>query len=254
MRCRKRVIGCASHEGRVASTHRTLEFCGAASPRVPRGGKRVDRRWLCNRWLRDWPLLLAVCCLSLGVARAQTSSGNIVEFNYDAVGNIVGIQSSSVQLGLSGFSPSSGPIGTTVVVLGSGFGTTAASNTVKFNGVPAPVASGTRTQLTVTVPPTATTGPIAVTVGGSTVSSAASFVVTADYGPPTISSFTPTIGVAGTAVSVAGSNFNPTVANNSARVGVAAATVTSATSANVVVTTPSGTGSGHIQVTTPKGS
>ena len=198
-------------------------------------------------------LSVIACCTCAGTLRAQTTAGSVVEYAYDVVGNIVVIQSSSTQLSVSSFSPASGPIGATVTIVGSGFAPTAAANSVRVNGTATPVVSAERTRLTITVPSGTTTGPITVTVGGSTASSTSPFIVASDYAPPTIASFTPSVAVAGTTVSVSGSNFNPAIASDSARVGVAAATIASATSASMVVTTPAGTGSGHIQVTTPKG-
>jgi hypothetical protein len=188
-----------------------------------------------------------------GIPRAQTPSGSIVEYTYDVVGNIVAIQSSSAQLGISSFSPVSGPVGATVAIGGSGFGANPTDNSVRINGTPAAIVSGERTRLIVSVPQGASTGPVSVTVGSSTVSSTTPFVVTIDYGPPTVASLTPAVAVAGTTVSIAGSNFNPVIANDAVSVGVAAATIGSATSASMVVTTPAGTGSGHVQVTTPRG-
>ncbi|HVN34431.1 MAG TPA: CARDB domain-containing protein [Casimicrobiaceae bacterium] len=203
-----------------------------------------------------WALALAAaaCWMLASVPRAQTSSGSIVEYAYDVVGNIVAIQSSSTQLAVASFSPASGPAGATVVIVGSGFSPSADRDSVRINGAAVSVVAAERTRLTITVPSGATTGPISVTVGGSTMSSATPFIVVADYGPPAIASFAPAVAAAGTTVAVAGSNFNPTIANDSARIGLAAATIASATSANMTVTTPAGTGSGHIQVTTPKGS
>jgi hypothetical protein len=203
-----------------------------------------------------WALVHSViaCCVCAGMLHAQTPSGSVVEYSYDAVGNIVAVQSSSLQLNVSSFSPTSGPVGATVVISGTGFSPSATGNGVRINGTPAPVVAAERTRLTIVVPAGATTGPVAVTVGGSTMSSAAPFAVVADYGPPAIASFAPSVAVAGTTVSVAGNNFIPTIAGDSARVGLGAATISAATSASLAVTTPAGTGSGHIQVTTAKGS
>lgn len=73
---------------------------------------------------------------------------------------------------------SSGSVGTSIVILGTNFSTTAASNTVKINGVTATVTAATATQLTVTVPTGATSGLITVTVNGVTATSTSSFTVT----------------------------------------------------------------------------
>ena len=86
--------------------------------------------------------------------------------------------SPSPQPTISGFSPPSGPVGTSVTINGSGF--TGATG-VKFNGTS--VGSGNFTvvsdvQITATVPSGASTGPISVTTPGGTGTSSADFTVT----------------------------------------------------------------------------
>jgi uncharacterized delta-60 repeat protein len=81
---------------------------------------------------------------------------------------------------VTGFTPLAGVVGTIVTITGTGF-TSLGTAAVFFNGVLATV-TGTRTntQLTVSVPLNATTGPITVTTpspAGGTASSATSFVV-----------------------------------------------------------------------------
>jgi len=66
--------------------------------------------------------------------------------------------------------PTNGPVGSPVVINGSGFGLTQSASKVTFNGVDAGMASDwSDTQITVKVPPGATTGDVMVvtTVGGS---------------------------------------------------------------------------------------
>jgi hypothetical protein len=82
-------------------------------------------------------------------------------------------------LAVTSFSPSSGPVGTKVVITGTNFSTTPANNTVLFNTTPATVTAATATTLEVTVPTGATDGVITVTSGGSTVKSTASYSITA---------------------------------------------------------------------------
>ncbi|AKD58833.1 cell shape-determining protein MreB [Spirosoma radiotolerans] len=77
-------------------------------------------------------------------------------------------------LSITSFSPSSAPVGSTVVITGTAFSATPASNTVTFGGVPATVTGATTTSLSVVVPAGAGT-PIAVTSGGSTVTSSTAF-------------------------------------------------------------------------------
>jgi hypothetical protein len=67
---------------------------------------------------------------------------------------------------ITSLTPNTGPTGTSVVIAGTNFGTAQNTSTVKFNGVPASVTSWSPTSLTVTVPPTAMTGPVIVTVNG----------------------------------------------------------------------------------------
>jgi len=70
------------------------------------------------------------------------------------------------------FSPQSGPTGaagsTTVIITGTGFGSTAGNNIVYFGGAQATVTAATTTQLTVTAPSGATWQPISLNVGGLT--------------------------------------------------------------------------------------
>ena len=93
-------------------------------------------------------------------------------YQYDAVGNLIGItrQPSTTKTILQ-FTPSSGPVGTSVTIYGTGFSATPASNVVKFNGTTATVLTASTTVLTTTVPAGATTGTISVTVAGVTATS-----------------------------------------------------------------------------------
>jgi len=75
---------------------------------------------------------------------------------------------------ISGFTPTAGNTGTSVVISGSNF--TAVSG-VKFNGTAATFAGNSSSQITATVPGTATTGTISVIAGGGTATSASAFTV-----------------------------------------------------------------------------
>jgi outer membrane protein assembly factor BamB len=76
---------------------------------------------------------------------------------------------------ISSFSPASGTISTTVTITGSGF---TGATKVTFNAVAAPFTVTSDTQITSTVPSSASTGPITVTAPGGTVASAKKFTVT----------------------------------------------------------------------------
>jgi List-Bact-rpt repeat protein/fibronectin type III domain protein len=77
---------------------------------------------------------------------------------------------------ITGFNPTSGPVGSAVTITGTDFtGATA----VTFNGANALTFSVTSaTSIQATVPPTATTGPLSVTTPGGTATSTNSFTVT----------------------------------------------------------------------------
>ena len=79
---------------------------------------------------------------------------------------------------ISSFSPSSGPVGTSVTITGTNFSTTPANNIVFFGAVKANVTAATATSLTVTVPYGATYQPITVTVNGLTGYSPRPFIIT----------------------------------------------------------------------------
>lgn len=68
--------------------------------------------------------------------------------------------------GITGIVPTTGLVGTTVTISGNGFDPGAS---VSFNGVPAVVTGNTGTQLTVSVPAGATTGPVSVSNAGMTI-------------------------------------------------------------------------------------
>ena len=208
-------------------------------------------------------------CLLVGSAWAATASyyydelGRLVEtvaadgtsvlYSYDAVGNITSVKHDAVStVGISGFIPTSGPVGTSVTIFGSGFNTTAASNVVKFNGVAATVTTATATTLTVTVPTGATTGTLSVANGAANATSSLRFTV-ASSGAPTISSFTPTIGAWNTAVAISGINFQTTAATDKVLFGTIAAPVSTATATTITTLVPSPASSGKISVTTPFG-
>lgn len=80
---------------------------------------------------------------------------------------------------ITSFSPTSGLVGTTVTITGTGFNTTASQNTVMFNNVLATVTSSTSTVLTVIVPNGATTGEVSVQTGKVSVAASSIFTVLA---------------------------------------------------------------------------
>jgi YD repeat-containing protein len=95
-------------------------------------------------------------------------SNNVAGYQYDALGNLLGI-SRSTGVGFD-VVPFTGSVNTQVAIYGIGFSPTVSQNTVKFNGTSATVSTATTTKLVVSVPSGASTGPVSVTTpsGSST--------------------------------------------------------------------------------------
>jgi len=185
---------------------------------------------------------------------ASDSPSNTAVYSYDAVGNLLSIANNPTsQVSIIGFSPQSGPVGASVTISGTAFSPTASLNTVLFNGTSATVTSATATQLVATVPTGATTGAIKVTAPAGSATSSTSFTVTASTGAPTITSFTPTIGLSSTAVTITGTNFDPAPANDRVQFNIELATLSSATSTSISTSVPPSGTSGRISVSTSSG-
>lgn len=99
------------------------------------------------------------------------------------------------------------------------------------------------------VPAGATTGPISVTKQGTTVASATNFTVTPSP-LPTITSFNPTSGTAGTSVTIIGTGFTGASA---VRFNGTRATFTVVSDTRITATVPARATTGPIAVTTPGG-
>src|SRR5947199_59312 len=104
---------------------------------------------------------------------------------------------------ISSFSPTSGPVGTSVTI--NGLHLTGATS-VKFNGTSATFTVNTASKITATVPSGATTGKISVTTPGGTDTSSGTFTVTSSQAP-NVTGFNPNSGPVGTSVTINGSNL-----------------------------------------------
>ena len=219
-----------------------VEKCGY-SPRgvaLPTGADR-------SRWVKSALLAIALACTA-----ATVGAGNIVEYVYDAAGNTTQIKrQSTAGLAITSVSPGSGAIGAVVTVHGAGFSPTPANNTVRFNGTTATVSASDPGSIMVTVPAGATTGRVTVTVGTSTATSPADFIVTVPSAP-TVASFSPASGVAGTVVSVIGTDFDPP-ASVSTMLNATAAATTVASPTALTFTVPASASSGRISITNTTG-
>ncbi len=147
---------------------------------------------------------------------------------------------------ITGFSPGSGPPGTTVTITGEQF---VQVQSVDFNGVPAAFTVVSPAELTATVPAGAQSGPISITTPGGTATSAIFTVITG----PTILNFDPTSGSFGTSVTITGQNFSSVASQNQVKFNGVPAIVTSATLTEIRATVPHQATTGPITVTTALG-
>jgi hypothetical protein len=151
---------------------------------------------------------------------------------------------------ISSFSPTSGPVGTSVTIHGNNFsGPDVAS--VTFNSASATFMIDNAQRITATVPAGATTGPIALTSPDGTATSSTNFTVTG-AGAPTITSFNPTSGPVGTSVRINGTNFAGATAVSFDNVNAPGFAVNGA-GTRITVAVPTGATTGPIRVTSPSG-
>jgi N-acetylneuraminic acid mutarotase len=150
---------------------------------------------------------------------------------------------------ITSLSPLSGPEGSTVNISGKNFDPTASLNSVAFNNKSATVTAASSTELSVVVPVGATTGNVTVGVNGKVATSAQVFTVTVGVdNKPVITAFAPSTGAAGTSVTITGSKFSSTVNQNEVKFNGITATVSSATTTQLVVTVPATATTGTISV------
>ncbi len=92
------------------------------------------------------------------------TTGNVLVTVSNVTSNIASFTVTSTSPTVTNLSPASGPVGTSVTIAGTNFGTS--QGTVTFNGTTAPLTSWNATSIVANVPAGATTGPVLVTVNG----------------------------------------------------------------------------------------
>jgi len=147
---------------------------------------------------------------------------------------------------ISSISPTSGPIGAVVTIIGTNFGPTVGTRVsgVTFNGVAARTNSWSDTQILVPVPAGATTGNVIVSISG-VASNGVLFTVTA---APAITNLSPTAGPVGTSVTISGSDFGSSQGTSTLTFNGTTATPTSWSSTSIVVPVPTGATTGNVVV------
>src|SRR6202007_3310366 len=154
---------------------------------------------------------------------AGATTGNVVVTVGGVTSNGVSFTVTVAGPSVTSVNPTSGAVGTPVTITGANFGATQGTSTVKFNGIAATPTSWSATSIGVPVPAGATTGNVAVTVGGAA-SNGVSFTVTVPA--PSITSLTPNTGAVGTAVTISGSNFGATQGTSTVTFNGTSATAT----------------------------
>ena len=145
---------------------------------------------------------------------------------------------------ITSFSPTSGGAGTVVTITGTNF---TGATSVTFGGTAATSFTvNSATQITATVAG-GSTGKVSVTTPGGVANSTGDFTF---IGAPTITSFTPASGGAGTVVTITGTNFTGAT---SVTFGGTPATSFTVNSATQITATVAGGSTGTVSVSTPGG-
>lgn len=215
-------------------------------------------------------LLMIVIALWTSTVRAQTTNyvydadgrvvavtqnnGTTAQYTYDTLGHLAQTTTvTSGQLAIFAFTPTHGESGAQVTIEGQGFSASPASDSVSFNGTPATVVSASATQIVTMVPGGATTGPISVSTAGNTAVSARSFVVDSTGLPPTIAQVSPAIVIAGSTVTISGTDLDPISGETTVTLGGTIVALSSATETQLQFIVPSTSGGGYVTVKTPYG-
>jgi hypothetical protein len=148
---------------------------------------------------------------------------------------------------LSSFSPASGPVNSPVTI--NGTFVSGQNYTVNFGSYSTYAYASSSNSLTAYVPQGISGAvKISVVIGGQTVTAPGTFTVTV----PTITSFSPTSGVAGTVVTITGTGFNSAYGAG-VNFGSISASVLSVTSSTIKAIVPSNTGNGAMKITVTSG-
>lgn len=180
----------------------------------------------------ELPPLFDTGALSVSVGRLNVTSGQVF--------------TSLASLSVAEMEPDNGPVGSRLTLRGRGFSANPVDNTVEFAGRLAEVLTATPTELVVSVPEGAGTGPVSVAVANNgSVRSNTAFTVTV---PPIISDFRPRVGDVGEPITIHGRGFGIVPGLVLVKIGGQRAQVTGLTNEEITVTAPPGPG-GPIQVT-----
>lgn len=142
----------------------------------------------------------------VGVVPVSTGFTQAIQVNVGGVGSNTNVTFTVPPPVVAGVTPSSGPVGTQITITGTGFVSTQRNSIITLGGTQLQVASWSDTQIVATVPLTAgLTKGVQVTVNGMSSNANVTFAVT----PPHVTAISPVSGVAGTVITINGTNFTP---------------------------------------------
>jgi len=187
------------------------------------------------------------------IGASEPSVGSVTQ-SYDAAGNLTATTpSTGTDPQLMSVTPQHATPGSTVVLRGGNFSSTASDDQVSFGGTAATVSSAAAGSLTVTVPSGAASGPVTVTVDGVT-ATGPSFTVDPSGQAPTISGLSASQVIFGGTLTITGSHFDPDPARDVVQINQTRAPLTAASTSSLTVTVPQNAiGSGKVTVSTPAG-
>ncbi len=147
---------------------------------------------------------------------------------------------------ITSLAPGAGPVGQVVTITGTSFRDQQFGSTVKFHSNrTATVTNWTSTSITASVPASAVTGPVTVTVAGT-----ASAGVTFQVGPvPLIAQLAPSTGLPGAIVVVTGSNFGAAKGSSTVKFNGVTAATTAWSATSITASVPAGATTGPVVVT-----
>lgn len=173
-----------------------------------------------------------------------TTSGAVVisHGDFTATGPIFSVVDVPV---ITDVAPSTAAEGETIIISGTKFSTTLTDNVVVVNGQIATVTDVTDTSITTTVPSGSITGvgDVTVTVAGQT-GTFSGFIIA-----PRITAINPSLGEAGTTVTITGTGFSDTPENNIVDFNGIEAIVTAATVTSITTSVPDGATTGPVSIT-----
>jgi predicted esterase len=147
---------------------------------------------------------------------------------------------------ITAISPASGYVGDTITIVGNNFNADKTKNTVKVGSMVATVIAAESSKLSFTIPAQASTNKISVTVGNSTATTKADFLVTV---PVEVTDFKPAIAYPKDTITLNGAHFDFDKSKNSVKFGSIQAIVTAANNTQLRVVVPIDASTGKISVT-----